>query len=564
MKNNEYDGKIKQPSMVRLWFKKALKHIAVGAVALGVVAGAVFGFAGCGQQVNPGPEPTPPTPVDPNPPVVNPLPEDPAFKNVDFDEFLTSYKEEGVEFFNEFVKPEITEGKGDVLSETINFNSSDDYSLDRISYAYIHKTGDTARKFDVVNVRLSAPIKFDDILNEDVEQNDVVPVIQNTLSFEFDAKEDVNRSDLKDALYYRIGKMSSKVDANARTFLGNTTTKNSFGNTVYTYNVLSVKDNKINTSSIDLLAQDLDDAQLIEKLNDDNKFKEIIFAAAGSNETKSYTLQGENIFTSEYKAEFQKENPGPVDPSTDKKIESVQDLVTKYPTELNQGLQGAYDHIVEKIFPIRVNNFDKNKLSETKWNLQEDANGAISKINYYGKYDNRVFFVASVNLNNPINLKDFTEKNVVTKLQEAIKNDATYKDKFDVQFNYSTSSAEQYKGLAEAVYTKAGLYEKNATYFISSQWGSSEDGTLGSYRNTNILQVTATGIKTVTVKISDNGDLVTNVTNGNCTISSPTSYEFGEYTIDAQTNKVAKTSFSLFHEDTGKYNIEDFGDELLF
>ncbi len=562
MKNNEYDGKIKQPSMVRLWFKKALKHIAVGAVALGVVAGAVFGFAGCGQQVNPGPEPTPPTPVDPNPPVVNPLPEDPAFKNVDFDEFLTSYKEEGVEFFNEFVKPEITEGKGDVLSETINFNSSDDYSLDRISYAYIHKTGDTARKFDVVNVRLSAPIKFDDILNEDVEQNDVIPVIQNTLSFEFDAKEDVNRSDLKDALYYRIGKMSSKVDANARTFLGNTTTKNSFGNTVYTYNVLSVKDNKINTSSIDLLAQDLDDAQLIEKLNDDNKFKEIIFAAAGSNETKSYTLQGENIFTSEYKAEFQKENPGPVDPSTDKKIESVQDLVTKYPTELNQGLQGAYDHIVEKVLPNEMDGskFDASKLSETKWNLQEDANGAISKINYYGKYDNRIFFVTSVNLNSPLNIKDLTDKNIVSELQKAI-NGSTYN--YEINFNYDEDAKTNYPGLAEAVFTAEGLNEENATYYISSvQPGLSE---LGNTKTALILQVSNNGIKQMSIEVRDDvNGLINNVNSGYYKTNDKSSYDFGEYTIDAQANQVAKTSFSLYHEDTGKYNIEDFGDELLF
>ena len=49
MNNINDKGKIKQPSFARLWFKKAFKNIAVGAVSLGVVAGAMFGFAGCGH-----------------------------------------------------------------------------------------------------------------------------------------------------------------------------------------------------------------------------------------------------------------------------------------------------------------------------------------------------------------------------------------------------------------------------------------------------------------------------------------------------------------------------------
>ena len=221
--NDDNNGKIKKQSYSRLWFKKALKNIAVGAISVGVVAGAIFGFAGCGNTNTP--TPTPPD-IDPNPPIITPQPGDEEIKNVDFSEFLSTpaYKQEGINFFNEVIKPQITSGKGEVLAETINFDSTDESSLDNVSYAYVYKTGETSRKYDVVNVQFS-PIKFDDILNDKVNNNNVVPIIQTTLSFDFDAKENVNKSDLMDAVYSRMRHYSSSLDSDATTYFGDVSSR---------------------------------------------------------------------------------------------------------------------------------------------------------------------------------------------------------------------------------------------------------------------------------------------------------------------------------------------------
>ena len=356
MNNNkdiDYQAKLKKPFFGRFWFKKALKHIAVGAVSLGMVAGALFGFAGCVKSENPGP--TIP-PVDPNPPIITPNPDDQDDQDKDiedvvFDEFMTNHKEEGVAFFNEYLKPAITEGKGDILAESINFDAADnEEALEHISYAYIYKNGDTARKYDVVDVQLNKSITFNDILNDKVTANDVIPIIQTPMSFDFDAKENVEKSDLTKAIYGRMCKMSNKLDASAKTYFGNVTPGYDSGYDLLTYNILSESNGKLSVNTITFFDKNLDEAQFIESLNDDAKFDNIEYDKV---KTQSCTIQGVNIYKSEYKAEYEKEDVGPENPGheTEKNIENVEDLVTNYSTELNQGLQGAYDHITEKIFP---------------------------------------------------------------------------------------------------------------------------------------------------------------------------------------------------------------------
>lgn len=552
MKNLDVQGKIKKPSFARLWFKKALKHIAVGAVSLGVVAGAVFGFVGCAKTNT-----SNPTPQPEDPPIVKPIPGDEdTYKNVDFGEFLENHKEEGVTFFNKFVKPSLTAEK-DVLAESINFDATqDNFALDHVSYAYVYKNGDTARKYDVVDVQLSAPIKFDDILNNEVKQSDVVSVAQTSLSFDFDAKVNVEKAALSDAIYGRMCKLSNTLDANANTYFGKVTPGSSFGYEISTYNILSESKNKLNVNTVTFFNKNLDENQFIESLKDDTKFNNIYYDAV---ETETTTLRGENIFKTEYKAEFGKENDEPTKPDKDKNIENAEDLVTNYSAELNQGLQGAYDNIVEQ-YLSRLSNFNASKLSETKWNLDADANGSISKINYVGKFDNRVYFVISASLKTPINIKGLTNKNVVSEIQKAL-NGATYN--FDVRFNYDKESMSQFPTLAKAVFEKEGLKEEGATYYISS-WEGAQDETLGRYQATKILQVSKSGVKQISIRIKEDGGLVNNVNAGKYTTSNKTSYNFGEYTINAETNKATKTSLSLYNEETGKYNIEDFGDEMLF
>lgn len=565
MNNNkdiDYQAKLKKPFFGRFWFKKALKHIAVGAVSLGMVAGALFGFAGCVKSENPGP--TIP-PVDPNPPIITPNPDDQDDQDKDiedvvFDEFMTNHKEEGVAFFNEYLKPAITEGKGDILAESINFDAADnEEALEHISYAYIYKNGDTARKYDVVDVQLNKSITFNDILNDKVTANDVIPIIQTPMSFDFDAKENVEKSDLTKAIYGRMCKMSNKLDASAKTYFGNVTPGYDSGYDLLTYNILSESNGKLSVNTITFFDKNLDEAQFIESLNDDAKFDNIEYDKV---KTQSCTIQGVNIYKSEYKAEYEKEDVGPENPGheTEKNIENVEDLVTNYSTELNQGLQGAYDHITEKIFPNKVNNFDETKITESKWNLNTNENGAISKLNYFGKYDDRVFFVASVDLEgSEININALNDKNIVSELQKAIKG-AAYN--FDVQFNYNKEAMSQNPTLAEKVFEKEGLKEEGATYYITSVTPTVSE--LGRVKTATILQVSSKGVKQMSIEVVSDGDLTTNVENGSYKASDKSSYDFGDYTFNAETNKVATTSLSLYNEETGKYNIEDFGDELLF
>lgn len=550
------------------WFKKALKHIAVGAISLGVVAGAVFGFAGCGPTNTPTPTPPGPGP-QPDPPIVKPDPPiDDTYKNVDFSEFLEKYKTEGVEFFNDYVKSSITSGKGDILAESINFDTlQDEFALDHVSYAYIYKNGDTARKYDVVDVQFSAPIKFDDILNKEVDQNKVIPITQTALSFDFDAKEIVEKSELADALSQRMQKSDSGITANANKYLAAVEKGSiSSGEPTLKYRILFEDNNKFFVDTIRVYDKEFDEAQLIENLLDDAKYNKMRCGAGFGSETNLGKLQGENIFKSEYEAEFQKEGPGPVTPG--KEIKDMNDLVTNYSTELNQGLQGAYDHIVEKVLPNQMDGsrFSANKLSDTKWNLETDANGSISKVNYVGKYNtlgaDYIYFITSVTLNNPISLNELTDKNLVTELQKAINNDAvTYK--YELNFNFNENSQPQYQALAEAVFEKEGLKEEGSTYYISSVTPSVSE--LGNTKIASVLQVSNKGVKRISIEVKDDGnDLVENIRNGQYKASNKTSYDFGQYTLDAETNKVATTSFSPYNEGTGKYNIKDFGDEILF
>ncbi len=502
------------------------------AVLLALIFVLSLGLAGCGE--------TPQTPVTP-PNVENgdgdgdgsdeDPPAPPEEEPMTFADFLETKKAAGKTFFTEHIRPAVTQAV--VLAETVNFVAEeDDTELEQICYAYIYKTEGTARKYDVVNLTLPTPVSFDDIASG--KAGDVTPSVQTVLSFGFDAKEDVERSDLKDALYNRIGKMSSKVDANARTFLGNITTKFSFGNTVYTYNVLSVKDNKINTSTIHLLAQDLDDTQLIERLNDDNKFKEIIFAAAGSNnETKSYTLTGENVFTSDYTAEFEKTHDPELEPDPTQKVGTIENLLTNYADEVNQGLKGAYEYMVNKIFPKHFAGFDKTKISETQWDFVVNENRDVSKINYFGKYDNRIIFIISISVDTPIQIDNLTNQNVAEIFGETLaENAATYN--VEIIFNYDDESLIKYPGLAEAVYAAEGFTEEGAEFYISSQWGGSLNATLGHYRNTDILRVTATGVQNITVKISDDAALIENVRNGKYQASKINFYPLGGHSIAAR------------------------------
>ena len=116
--------------------------------------------------------------------------------------------------------------------------------------------------------------------------------------------------------------------------------------------------------------------------------------------------------------------------------------------------------------------------------------------------------------------------------------------------------------LAEKVFEKEGLKEEGATYYITSVTPTVSE--LGRVKTATILQVSSKGVKQMSIEVVSDGDLTTNVENGSYKASDKSSYDFGDYTFNAETNKVATTSLSLYNEETGKYNIEDFGDELLF
>ncbi len=550
--DENYIGNVKNPSPTKLWFKKAFRHIAVGAVTLGIAVGTIFGFAGCGKTndpVNPGPGPGS-TPE--KPPIIV---EDPTLNNVTFDEFINDYKEDGVTFFNRYVKPEITKNSTENY-ESLNFTANIDDQLDHASYAYIEKTGDTSRKFNIVNVSFSNPIELEDIV-KDADSNEktlnVVPIIERTYSFDYDAKVNATKTELKNAVNSKFsGYYSTDYEKGvSRIYKESTNEEN-----IREMSTLQINsDNTVNVFTLRVKDDSGSDADMINCLNDAGLFEQNHRRHLNT----SYQLNGDNIMTAPYKLEEYKEDGG--HGSEDVYVKDMADLLQNYSSEVQQGLQGVKEKLGQEIKSHLIG-FNASKIIDSKWDFVCDEDGNISKINYiinHPNSDKTIFIVSSATPSSPINIKDLNAKNIKDQIIDAT-NDATYKYEYD--FNFTQQNQTQYQDLAKAVFEKVGMADENATYLISDL-SYTTDTELKEVQDVTFVQITKNGIKEVTARIKD-GDLLSNVQNNLYRKTGEKSYNLGGTTLNEEkTNTIAQTH-SYYNEISGKYNIADFGDELLF
>lgn len=487
-KDNENKGTVKSSKPRSLW-NRIGKKVTASAVGFGLILGAAFGFAGCTDHNKPGPTPPGPGPgpIDPNPPIV-------VVDNIKMSNFLTENAAIADIFIGDLVRPEaISAIDDDIKSEKCTLVASEDQEyLQQVNFVYTLKTGKTTRAVKLATVTMNEDLTFNKIVEHYTSQsklaNDEFDVIKNVSTqtiFEFDAKENYDRQDVADAVYAAYNKTSD-----VKLFNQTESPRTGYARMTYLENTKS----SLIVNQFDV-RNNKDDQILISNIQNPElrRDKKVV---------STHTVDGTVYYDNAYELEDIKDG-SEVDPP-------VVETITK------QQIIDALDanckkSVIDNSFSSL--NIDYNKVSDGKWYVSTNTEGKITGAEYTYNYNvsekNVYYAVGKVELETPVNAKDFVAGNFENE---------TYSKVYGINYNPTIQEARQ--NLTDAICGK--IFETNGTvigrYIVDNGFAESDPVLSGTIRMFTVIEVTDKGVQQANVNIktsSNDAEYINKLNNEN-------------------------------------------------
>lgn len=184
-------------------------------------------------------------------------------------------------------------------------------------------------------------------------------------------------------------------------------------------------------------------------------------------------------------------------PQQSEKIESVQDLIANYGTEVKEALEDNYLYNMGRQCIGRT--FKTEKVLGSEWHVNIGEN--ISKIDVVMRYDEgngySSYILGTIELNSPINVKELTKDTITGVLAEDSSN-ATYT--LSYTFMYNDKMATERAELKNAICDKVFGENEGAIRYIKDNGYSGTDS-LGEVRQFTVVQISANEVKEISVNI---------------------------------------------------------------
>ncbi len=401
----------------------------------------------------------------------------PAPEKMTFEQLVADHKEELNEFVTEAIAPSVLANK-EILSESRYVASAEDGNLGTVSLLYIYKNDETVRTMELAEVTLTSTVTNVDIANGTFATPAVS--VEKTEVFQFDAKENFEKQDVAELLY-KAAKCESAEVKLFRELEADSVRIRSFA-------ILVQSDGFVRIKNVNVEVTDDTDEALKTNLADSNKYDAHVAVS-------EVALKGTNILAGDYRLEEFDVTPDDPDiPSaiTDKQLIAALEQYCK-----DDFLdKSATKEVIEMIY----GSFDKNKMSDENWYINEDEEGKITAIEYSFFFKANAthgnFVICYMTFNTPCSQENLVKGNLPT---------ATYKMNEEYSLSYNPSIQTERSALANAILTacKGAPADNNSTVILVDN-GSTVDGSLGGDGHVcqfNVVEISESGATEYKVKI---------------------------------------------------------------
>ncbi len=377
------------------------------------------------------------------------------------------------EFVTEAIAPSVLANK-EILSESRYVASAEDGNLGTVSLLYIYKNDETVRTMELAEVTLTSTVTNDDIANGTFATPAVS--VEKTEVFQFDAKENFEKQDVAELLY-KAAKCESAEVKLFRELESDSVRIRSFA-------ILVQSDGFVRIKNINVEVTDDTDESLKTNLADRNKYDAFTVSEV--------ELKGTNILAGDYQLEeFEVTPDDPDTPSviTDKQLIAALEQYCK-DDFLNKSN-------IKSVFEDLYVTFDKNKMSDENWYINEDEEEKITAIEYsffYKAYATQSHFVIFyITSDTPCSKENLVKGNLTT---------ATFKIEKEYSFVYNPSIQTERSALANAILTacKGAPADSNSTVILVDN-GTIDDSQFSIVCKFNIVEISESGATEYKVKI---------------------------------------------------------------
>ncbi len=457
----------------------------------------------------------------PEEPSVTPeTPEEP--EKMTFEDFLRDHKKDGQAFFENTVRPQFVPYEPENF-QAVRFSADEDDRLARISYAYIEKGGETARTFYLLNISLTVPLTWEEVVERSASSAQVSATSETVFSLEYDARRNAMEEELSAAVYARFeGLYPDDCESGSQRIYSDTIDREK---NLREINVLQFDGaGSFHVFYFRVADASYSDEEMTENFLDFSKYDEM----HRRHRMDIYAAEGEEIAKTPYTAEqFEEQGGGGEDVATP--VTGIDDLLTNYASEVLLGLQSVKEGGIYKEAKSNLPGFSWDRTIDDRWDFVCDDNGNITKIHAIFTLLNintQTYGVVSVTPAEPIEIAKLTNKNIAETLQQATTENAVYT--FEHNFNYTKSEQAAYQELAETVFEKEGIKLDGATYFISHP-SYTTDHDLHEVESVTFVQITDTSYRKLSLIIQDGenytiAELVSNVKNGKYRVTARGNY----------------------------------------
>lgn len=507
------------------------KNFITAIISAGLILVLLFCFSGCslfsdnGGSTDDGDKQPSPSAGDNDPPVEE--------TSITFAEFIANHSDKAIAFVNDFVVENVV-GSREVLSQSWNISANENDELDNVQLVYTYKTDETSRAVEFADVILSNPVDLDDIVDGTVTANDFTNIISRTDVFDFNAKTVSENQTIAQALYSRAALSDYE------------------GTMLYS----EVETSNDDTRGFEVLEQTNDsiDIHYIEVYNtsDENLAYDLSnrYNIVSNDVSDSISLSGENIRTENYTLESFSSST--TNPSDEKNVESIDELVTNYSDEVYTALDNYYlESIGKAIFTEYF--YNKYELIDATWDIGNSDN--ITEIKLLGKYAksdaSMTLALGTITLQDSINVKDINENNL-NEIFENAANNATYKSTYTFQYNPQIQGTRD--ELVDAIFSACGIEKTEGATRLFIDSGTTVDTELASEAHIfKVVEITDTGIKEFSLNIkeasNDTGYIKNLQNSSNFKIHDEKSYEVNGIKITQNMDTTFSTSQYVFDDE---------------
>ncbi len=464
---NEYDKEVlksNKPTQPKFWDKHG-KKIVTGAGAFLTTLGSLFSFVGCVTT------PTPPIHTPPNPPKP-PTPPGPVIVvEKTYKDFIENYQADALQFFKDHIRSSVV-GTLELVEGCESWrllDSDGDNKIDSAQMTFISKESDSGRAVQLANIKLTNPIKVQDIIDKKVSS--VKTQINKDILFEFDARENFDHQNICKAL-------CNAAELNTSENTITVFTEGEILKGYRTFSVFTMTGSSYNVADVYVKNGDGTEETLLAFLKNDTYYT--------YNVPEATSLSGDCVFKGNaYKLEdlgsIVRPDPDP------EKITDAQLLAS-----LNKY---CLDGVVSK---SGIEFATKENLRDCNFYLTRDENGDILTIEYQANYlysGDIQYFAGEVELENKITAQD---------LKDGKLGNVTYTREF--QFMYNPDIQEEHQELTNAICDLLfGKCEGAERYIVVGPYGP--DPQLNSMaQGYNVVQILNGEMKKASINIKESNN----------------------------------------------------------